>query len=187
MAVLAFRCIIAESNVRFEGVMRRVVKLVAALVMVLWAAGSPAWAAGSAPDAAAISAALALILNGPERLPLPIERIRPALQAHYIREEGSIYWVGTGRMTAFIQRLADAADDGLNPADYPIDALIAVRDSIAAGDPYNAAQAELFYSAFFVAYAADIKIGRVTPQKVDPRLFRSRKTIDVLRVPYHPS
>ena len=38
------------------------------------------------------------------------------------------------------------------------------------------------YSAFFVAYAADLKIGRVAPQKVDPRLFRSRKTIDVLRV-----
>ena len=37
-------------------------------------------------------------------------------------------------------------------------------------------------SAFFVAYAADLKIGRVAPQKVDPRLFRSRKTIDVLRV-----
>ena len=33
-----------------------------------------------------------------------------------------------------------------------------------------------------MAYAADLKIGRVAPQKVDPRLFRNRKTIDVLRV-----
>ena len=49
-------------------------------------------------------------------------------------------------------------------------------------DPEGAAVAELFYSAFFVAYAADLKIGRLTPQKVDKRLFRNRKTIDVLRV-----
>ena len=49
---------------------------------------------------------------------------------HYVRDKGAIYWVGTGRMTPFLQRLADAADDGLNPDDYPIDALIELRDSI---------------------------------------------------------
>ena len=163
--------------------MRSVVKLVA-VVLALVFLGQPAWAGKSAkvPDYAAVSAAVAQILNDPERLPLPIERIRAALQAHYIRDQGTIYWVGTGRMTPFVQRLADAADDGLNPADYPVDALIEVRDSITPDDAYSAAQAELFYSAFYVAYAADLKIGRVTPQKVDPRLFRNRKTIDVLRV-----
>jgi murein L,D-transpeptidase YcbB/YkuD len=135
-----------------------------------------------APDYAATEAAVARLLNSPGRLPLPIERIRPALVAHYLRDRGTIYWVGTGRMTPFIQRLADAADDGLNPADYPIDALIHLRDSIAPDDPDAAAAAELYYSAFFVAYAADLRIGRVTLQKVDPRLFRNRKTIDVLRV-----
>ena len=45
-----------------------------------------------------------------------------------------------------------------------------------------AAEAELYYSAFFIAYAADLKIGGVAPQKVDPNLFRNRKTIDGLRV-----
>ena len=125
---------------------------------------------------------MAEILNSPERLTLPIERIRQALKAHYVDNGGTIYWVGTGRMTPFIQRLDDAADDGLNPDDYPVDTLIEVRDAIDPDDPRSAAQAELYYSAFFVAYAADLKIGRVTPQKVDPRLFRNRKTIDVLRV-----
>ena len=71
-------------------------------------------------------------------------------------------------MTPFLQRLADAADDGLNPADYPIDSLIELRDSIEPDDPETAAVAELLYSAFFVAYAADLRIGRLTPQKVDP-------------------
>ena len=164
--------------------MRLILRVLGICLLSWCAAAVPAEAGknGSGPDYAAVSAAVAQILNSPERLPLPIERIRPALQAHYIRDQGTIYWVGSGRMTPFIQRLADAADDGLNPGDYPVDALIEVRDSISEDDPVSAAQAELFYSAFFVAYAADLKIGRVTPQKVDPALFRSRKTIDVLRI-----
>ena len=125
---------------------------------------------------------LADILNSPDRLALPLQRIRPALIAHYVDNAGTIYWVGTGRMTPFIQRLHDAADDGLDPDDYPVDTLIEVRDAIDPDDPHSAARAELYFSAFFVAYAADLKIGRVIPQKVDPRLFRNRKTIDVLRV-----
>ncbi|WP_373505833.1 murein L,D-transpeptidase [Aestuariivirga sp.] len=135
-----------------------------------------------APDYAAVSAAVAEFLQSPDRLPLPLERIRPALTAHYVQDQGTIYWVGTGRMTPFLQRLADAADDGLNPDDYPIDALIQLRDAIEPDDPEGAAAAELYYSAFFVAYATDLKIGRLTPGKVDSRLFRNRKTVDVLRM-----
>jgi L,D-transpeptidase YcbB len=135
-----------------------------------------------AQDAEDVANVITEILQDPERLPLPLERIRPALLQHYVQDKGAIYWVGTGRMTPFLQRLADAEDDGLNPDDYPIDALLELRDSLDDFDPENAATAELFFSAFFVSYAADIKIGRTTPQKVDKRLFRSRKTIDVLRV-----
>jgi murein L,D-transpeptidase YcbB/YkuD len=68
------------------------------------------------------------------------------------------------------------------PATNPIETLIEFRDSIDPADPRTAAHAELYFSAFFVAYASDLKIGRVIPQKVDPRPFRSLKTIDVLRV-----
>lgn len=154
------------------------------ILSLVLASSGPALAGKSrdAPDYAAVSAAVAEILTGPGRLPLPLERIRPALAAHYVQGGGTIYWSGTGRMTPFIQRLIDAEDDGLNPADYPIDALIELRDSVSPDDPEGAAQAELLFSAFFVAYAADLRIGRVTPGKVDKRLFRNRKTIDVLRV-----
>ena len=162
-----------------EGMKRLALLLVLLLVPM---AQAQAGKNRDAPDYAAVSAAVAEILNDPGRLPLPLERIRPALIAHYVRDGGSIYWAGTGRMTPFIQRLLDAGDDGLNPADYPTEALIDLRDAVAADDPYGAAQAELLFSAFFVAYAADLKIGRVTPGKVDKRLFRNRKTIDVLRV-----
>lgn len=155
------------------------------LAMLLWAglaATSSATTPGAAPPAAEVQSAIADVLNGQERLPLPLERIRPALIAHYIRDQAPVYWVGTGRMTPFLQRLADAGDDGLNPADYPIDALIQLRDTIDPADADSAALAELFYTAFFVNYATDLKIGRLTPAKVDPKNYRNRKTVDVLAI-----
>jgi murein L,D-transpeptidase YcbB/YkuD len=162
--------------------MRLILRSLTVLLFLLAGQQAHAGKSDRAPSYEGVSAALAEILNSPERQPLPIERIREALKAHYLDNGGSIYWVGTGRMTPFIQRLEDAQFDGLNPDDYPVDTLIDVRDSVDPDDPRSAAQAELYFSAFFVAYAADLKIGRVAPQKVDPRLFRSRKSIDVLRV-----
>ncbi len=155
--------------------MRLMLQTLFSVLMLLLA--QPAVAANEA-----VSGALVEILNSSERMALPIERVRQALKAHYVNNGGAVYWVGTGRMTQFVQHLEDAQFDGLNPADYPTDSLIDVRDSVDPSDPYSAAKAELYYSAFFVAYTADLKIGRVAPQKVDPNLFRNRKTIDVLRV-----
>ncbi|MCA3556340.1 L,D-transpeptidase family protein [Aestuariivirga sp.] len=155
------------------------------IAILLWAglaAAAHARPSTAAPPAAAVQAAIAAVLNDPERLPLPLERIRPALIAHYIRDQGPVYWVGTGRMTPFLQRLADAGDDGLNPTDYPIDALIQLRDTIDPVDADSAALAELFFTAFFVNYATDLKIGRLTPTKVDPKNYRNRKTVDVLAI-----
>jgi len=147
---------------------------------------SPSWAGkgdrAMGPSYGDMTSSIALVLASPERLELPLERIRAALKAHYVDNAGIIYWVGTGRMTPFIQRLLDAEDDGLNPDDYPVDTLIDLRDSLNVSDPMSSARAELYFSAFFVAYASDLKTGRVIPQKVDPRLFRNRKTIDVLRL-----
>jgi L,D-transpeptidase YcbB len=139
-------------------------------------------AQGFAQDASQVRSEIQQILGGGQRLALPLQRIRPALIAHYVNNGGSIYWVGTGRMDKFIARLKNATYDGLNAADYPVDNLIALRDQLDENDPAAAAQVELYFSAFFVAYAADLKIGRVTPQKVDPNLFRNPKTIDVQRV-----
>lgn len=162
--------------------MRAAMRVVVALALWVGLAEMVhAQATAKAPDPAMVAGAIADILDSPERLPLPLERIRPALIAHYIRDQAPVYWVGTGRMNPFLQRLADAGDDGLNPQDYPIDSLIELRDTINPADAEGAAAAELFYSAFFVAYASDLKVGRLTPQKVDPKLFRNRKTLDVLR------
>jgi murein L,D-transpeptidase YcbB/YkuD len=111
-------------------------------------------------------------LNSTQRLPLPIERIRAALKQHYVANGAAPYWNDSARRASFLQRLRNAQLDGLNPADYPAETLAELG-----GD----ALGELYYSAFYVAYAADLRIGRVAPQKVDPHLFRSRKTIDISR------
>ncbi len=156
------------------------------LAVFLLLCASPSWAGkgdrSMAPSYGDMTSSIAVLLASPDRLELPLERIRSALKAHYVDNAGTIYWVGTGRMTPFIQRLLDAEDDGLNPADYPVDTLIDLRDTLDPNDPMSAARAELYFSSFFVAYAADLKTGRVIPQKVDPRLFRNRKTVDVLRM-----
>ena len=155
--------------------MRLVLRL---LVISIFSLCTPAWS----QDGGQIQQAISQLLTGGQRMALPIERIRPALTAHYARNGGSIYWVGTGRMDKFIQRLQNAKYDGLNPQDYPVESLIELRDQLNESDPFAAAQAELTFSAFLVSYAADLKIGRVAPQKIDPNLFRSQKTIDVQRV-----
>jgi L,D-transpeptidase YcbB len=135
-----------------------------------------------AQDAGMIQGVIGQVLGSGQRLALPLERIRPALTAHYVKNKGAVYWIGTGRMDSFIRRLQNAKFDGLNPQDYPVDSLIEIRDQLDEADPFAAAQAELTFSAFLVSYAADLRIGRIAPQKVDPNLFRSQKTIDVQRV-----
>ncbi len=138
--------------------------------------------AAGALDAASVSSAVNLVLSSGQRLELPIERNRAALSAYYISNHASPYWVGTPHMDQFITRLNMAVYDGLNKADYPIDALTQMRDAANAGDAEATARAELYFSSFMITYASDLKIGRVTPQKVDPNLFRNAKTIDVLRL-----
>jgi L,D-transpeptidase YcbB len=135
-----------------------------------------------AQDAGMVQGAIGQLLSSGQRLALPVERIKPALTAHYLKSKGAVYWIGTGRMDSFIRRLQNAKFDGLNPQDYPVESLIEIRDQLDEADPFAAAQAELTFSAFLVSYAADLRIGRISPQKVDPNLFRNQKTIDVQRV-----
>jgi hypothetical protein len=97
------------------------------------------------------------MLAMPERLELPLERIRAALKTHCVDNGGTIYWVASAalrlsskgysmpKMTASTRRLS-------------IDPLI-LRDRLDAADPVSSARTELYFSSFFVAYAADLKIG----------------------------
>jgi hypothetical protein len=66
-------------------------------------AGGKACAGGGnyAPNYEAISNALVELLNSPDRMALLVECIWQVLKAHYIANNSSIYWVGTGHMTPF--------------------------------------------------------------------------------------
>jgi L,D-transpeptidase YcbB len=157
--------------------MQNFLKTLVLLVLLLMAPG-----AFAAAPVEQIRAEIAGILTSGQRLPLPLERVRAALTAHYVNNAGRIYWIGTGRTVTFAQRLSNAIADGLEPASYPIAALVDLAKKTSDNDAYTAAQAELYFSAYFIAYASELKVGRVSPEKVDAQLFRKRKAIDSLSV-----
>ncbi len=154
--------------------MKALIRYLAIVVALLWVAPLHA-------QQAVVQQQVMALLAAPQRMELPIERIRPALTAYYVNGRAAPYWVGTGHMDQFLAQLNGAVYDGLNTADYPIDTLSQLRDAANSGDVAASAQAELYYSAFFVAYASDLRTGRVTPQKVDPNQFHNPKTLDPAR------
>ena len=112
----------------------------------------------------AVAQEIANILTSPDRLALPLQRIRPALTAHYVGQWRRDLLGGHG------------AHDAIHPAhrkrrgrwtqsgrlSHPTCwSKCAMRSTTS--DPRSAARAELYFSAFFVTYAADLKIGRVDP------------------------
>ena len=134
-------------------------------------------AAAIAPEAD-IRAQMEASLLGEDRLSLPVERVREILKIHYLDGNGALHWVGSGRLQQLIDRLAGAEVDGLKPKDYPSDYLVELRDSAQLQHAEHAAFTELMFSAFFLVYAADMKVGRFVPSKIDSELFLDRRTVD---------
>ena len=155
---------------------------VTGLIALLFAAfmAKPVMAAkgGLAPGLAETKEAIVEILDTSERLPGHLQRVRKILAKHYIDNDAPVFWVGTGRMTPFIQRLLFADEDGLKIDDYPADYLIALRDNVEAADPISGGYTELAFAAYFLRYASDLKTGRFIPQKIDPKLFQPRRKLD---------
>jgi len=121
-----------------------------------------------------------LLANEP-RLPLPIRQRRDVLLAYYQEFGGDLLWLGTPRADALVARLRDAEDDGLDPKDYP-GAQLAKLDAAAGPetDKRGLAITELYFSAAFLEYASDLKVGRFLPNKVDPNFFLKGREIDQL-------
>lgn len=152
----------------------------AALFVAFWNLTGTAHAAkgDSFSNRTEVTNQVATILNAQDRLPLPIQRVRKALTKHYIENQGRLFWVGPPRMDQLIAHVANAERDGLFSHDYPVGYLKSLKDSLTAGDSFTEAYAELAYSAFFLRYASDLKVGRFVPRKINPELFVSRKKID---------
>ncbi len=157
-------------------------KVASASVIAAVAAFTPVTAQAAKGDSFSsrdqVAEQVVTILSAEDRLPLPLQRVRKALTAHYVDNSGRLFWVGSPRMDQLIAHVSKAEQDGLFAHDYPVNYLQSLKDSLKAGDTFTEAYTELAFSAFFLRYASDLKIGRFVPRKIDPELFVSRKKID---------
>jgi L,D-transpeptidase YcbB len=120
---------------------------------------------------------LDLLVREPS-LPLPVRQRRDALWQYYQELGGELLWLGSGRPDGLLARLHDAASDGLDPKDYPSKQLATLAAAKATDDKRSLALVELYFSAAFLEYASDIKVGRFLPRQVDPNFFIEGRSID---------
>ena len=113
-----------------------------------------------------------------QSLPLPVKQRRDALWEYYQVFGGELLWLGSRRPNEFLARLQNAASDGLDPKDYPSKQLAGLAAAKSTDDKRSLALVELFFSAAFLEYASDIKVGRFLPRKIDPNFFIEARTID---------
>src|SRR5215510_4354758 len=120
---------------------------------------------------------LDLLVREPS-LPLPVRQRRDALWQYYQELGGELLWLGSRRPSELLARLHDAASDGLDPKDYPSKQLATLAAAKATDDKRSLALVELYFSAAFLEYASDIRVGRFLPRQVDPNFFIEGRSID---------
>jgi murein L,D-transpeptidase YcbB/YkuD len=156
-------------------------RLLAAVIGLLCAAAvARADIALSPRDTAIVRLNVLDLLAKEPRLPLPIKQRREVLDAYYHTANGPLLWLGSKRASALVKRLLKADKEGLDPKDYPGKTLAEVDQESPTLDKRRLAIAELYFSAAFLQYASDLKVGRVLPSKIDPDFFLQRRTIDEL-------
>jgi murein L,D-transpeptidase YcbB/YkuD len=161
---------------------RDAVRLLTAAVacLLLTAAGARADIAVSLRDLAIVRINVIDLLANEPRLPLPIKQRRAVLQAYYQTGNGALLWLGSTRASAFVARLKDAASEGLDPKDYPSAQLAEINEEKPGLDKRQLAITELYFSAAFLEYTSDLRVGRFLPSKVDPDFFLEGRVIDQL-------
>lgn len=122
-----------------------------------------------------------LLLGETIPLPLPVRQERDALRGYYVDQGGRPLWRTPARMRGLINALRTADQEGLDPSAYPTDHLERLAGLAGFGGYMSAAQVELYFSAIFLRFARDIKVGRFLPTKIDPKLYWQKKEIDPLR------
>jgi L,D-transpeptidase YcbB len=142
-------------------------------------AGDPASPSAVSPDTSQdLSRIIVGLLEGDAPLPPLADEFRSALTQYYGDDDGAALWSDVPRKTAMIEHLARAEQDGLNPAHYPLSDLVSRLQSADNADAAARAENELAFSAALLAYASDLKVGRLNPHKIDPELFARTRTID---------
>jgi L,D-transpeptidase YcbB len=153
----------------------------ALLLAVPFVAPAAARVVALAPvERAAVTVNVTDLLTNEPRLPLPVRQRADALVAYYQENGGPLLWVGNARMDDLVARLRAAAKDGLDPKSYPAEQLAKLADAAGKTDTRSRAIIELYFSAAFLEYASDLKVGRLLPHKVDPNFFLQNRSIDQL-------
>jgi murein L,D-transpeptidase YcbB/YkuD len=133
-----------------------------------------------------VSAAINEMLSGDEaNLQHAVRLRREALLGYYSDPAATLLWDNPERAAALLARMRNAAVDGLDPTDYPVDQLQQRKriNRLALSHTARIKQAaagELYWSAFFLKYAADLKVGRFLPTKIEPQLYWQPKSIDMV-------
>lgn len=165
-----------------RGAMRHIFALALAscVSLALQISNAPAQIVSSPRELAVIRINLLNLLANDPNLPLPIRQRHEALQAYYQTFGGELLWLGSSRANSFISRLNNAEADGLDPNDYPSKQLAGLSAGGPSSDKRGLAIIELYFSAAFLEYASDLRVGRFLPSKIDPDFFIEGRTIDQL-------
>jgi murein L,D-transpeptidase YcbB/YkuD len=152
--------------------------LAAIIVQASWAASAQSIDAPRSPLADAIGQ---LLSGEAKSLPLPVRQEQAALKRYYVEAGGRPIWRTPVRMRGLVSALRAADQEGLEPSVYPTAHLARLAGIAGFGGYESAAQVELYFSAIFLRFARDMKVGRFLPTKIDPNLYWQKKEIDPVR------
>jgi murein L,D-transpeptidase YcbB/YkuD len=154
-----------------------------AFTAILIQASGAAMAQSVGDTRSPLADAIRQLLSGSESssLPLPVRQEQLALQRYYVDLGGELLWQPPVRMRSLVTALRAADQEGLDASVYPTRHLERLAGVAGFGDYTSAAQIELYFSAIFLRFARDMKVGRFLPTKIDPKLYWQKKEIDPLR------
>jgi murein L,D-transpeptidase YcbB/YkuD len=100
-----------------------------------------------------------------------------ALHEVYAARDEELFWVAGARSRArlLLDRLRAAEREGLRPSDYKPEALAA--ELAAARTPDELARVEVLMSGAYLRYAADLREGRLNPERLDATLSPDRPSV----------
>ena len=94
-----------------------------------------------------------------------------AVRAYYKETQGQMIWLNNAapskkRLRAFVKAIEDAPTHGLDPAKYPVQAIIDQLGRRAPAEQVAAAEGQI--SELFVEFCRDMQTGILTPSRVSP-------------------
>ena len=116
--------------------------------------------------------------DGGSGFPPEVKQTAEILKIFYAENQMQSIWIGTTRMSQFLHKLKNAETDGLQTEHYPVEKLTELSQVVDKVDQQSKAIIEAWFSAYFLKYTSDLKLGRFKPREVDPELHWRTKTIN---------